>query len=72
MNNKRIKQAQRDREKNSIIFFIVALLVILLALMIMNKREPPEVEHKTPEYEQDVKTYDGSLNRNISNPFGSE
>ena len=53
-------------------FFIAALLVILLLLMILNNREPPEAEYSPSEFEQDIKTYDGSLNRNISNPFGSE
>ncbi|MBU1085998.1 MAG: hypothetical protein KKD05_00590 [Candidatus Omnitrophica bacterium] len=72
MDNKHKKQAQREEEKKQFIVLIIFLIVLFCGLLFMNKRFHPRFEHKPPEFEEDVKTYDGSLHRNISNPFGSE
>ncbi len=72
MDNKQKKQAQREKERNLIINFIIFLVVLFCVLLFMNKRFKAKIEHKPSEFEEDVKTYDGSLHRNISNPFGTE
>ena len=72
MDNKQKKHDQRLRERNRIILFIISLIAVLAVLIFMNKRFYPKIEHEESSYEEDVKTYEGSLNRNITNPFGSD
>jgi len=72
MDNKQKKQAQREKEKNLIINFVIFLFILFCILLFMNKKFQPKIEHRPSEFEEDVKTYDGSLHRNILNPFGTE
>jgi hypothetical protein len=72
MDNKQKKQAQREKERKQLIVFILVLVILFCFLLFVNKRVHHKIEHKTSEFEEDVKTYDGSLHRNISNPFGTE
>ena len=72
MDNKQLKQAQREKGKKQLIGFIVLLIILFCYLVFMNKRFRRKIEHKPAEFEEDIKTYDGSLHRNISNPLGFE
>ncbi|MBU1045357.1 MAG: hypothetical protein KJ915_13290 [Candidatus Omnitrophica bacterium] len=72
MDNKHKKLAQREEEKRQFIVLIMFLIILFCGLLFMNKRFRPKINHKPSEFEEDVKTYDGSLQRNISNPFGVE
>lgn len=72
MDNRQKKQAQREKERRLIIGFIVFLIAVFCVLLFMNKRFQQKIEHKPSEFEEDVKTYEGSLHRNISNPYGAE
>ncbi|MFH1062670.1 MAG: hypothetical protein V1747_07290 [Candidatus Omnitrophota bacterium] len=72
MDNKQLKQAQREKDKKQLIGLIIFLIILFGCLMFMNKRFRRKIEHRPSEFEEDVKTYDGSLHRNISNPFGAD
>ncbi len=72
MDNKQKRQAQREKEKKQFIAVIVFLVIVFGLLVFMNGRFKRKIVHRPSEFEEDIETYDGSLNRNISNPFGSE
>lgn len=72
MDNKQIKRAKREKDKKQFIGLIIFLIILFGCLIFMNKRFRQKIEHRPSEFEEDVKTYEGSLHRNISNPFGVE
>ncbi len=70
MDNKRKKQLQWLRWQQCLISFIVFLLIVFVFLIIIDKKFSKRIERRP--FEGEVKTYDGSLQRNLSNPLGSE
>ncbi|MDD5746315.1 MAG: hypothetical protein PHO30_03525 [Candidatus Omnitrophica bacterium] len=70
MDNKRKKQLQWLRWQQWLISFIVFLLIVFVFLIIIDKKFSKRIERRP--FEGEVKTYDGSLQRNLSNPLGSE
>lgn len=70
MDSKTKKQESRKREKKEMMFFIIVLIIIFLAAIFLDKKFKRKI-HKR-EFEGEVQTYDGSLQRNISNPLGLE
>ena len=70
MDSKTKKQEHRKREKKEMMIFIIVLIVIILAAIFLDKK----FKRKLPKrkIEGEVQTYDGSLQRNISNPLGLE
>ncbi len=70
MDNKQNRQLYWRRWQRWLITVIVGLLVVLAAFIIIDKKFPKRIERRP--FEGEVKTYDGSLQRNLSNPLGSE
>lgn len=70
MDPKKRKKEYREKEQKELIFFIIILIVILIAAIFIDKKFKRKIEFK--EYDGEVQTYDGSLQRNISNPLGFE
>ena len=70
MDNKAKKAKERRREKTEIIFFIVVLLIIFATLIFLDRKFKRRIGYRP--FEGEVKTYDGTLHRNLSNPLGSE
>ncbi|MBU4305279.1 MAG: hypothetical protein KJ893_06645 [Candidatus Omnitrophica bacterium] len=74
MDNITKKREERKRERWDLILFIILLIAIFIAWVIIDKKFPEQIRSRkyNDKYESDVKTYDGSLHRNLANPLGSE
>ena len=68
--NKSRKQEERRLYQKELTIFIILLLVIFLIMVFLDKKYPDTIEHRP--FEGEVQTYDGSLQRNLSNPLGLE
>lgn len=70
MDNKSKRKQQRVKEKNEFIILIILLLLLLAVLIFVDKKFSMKV--KSRPYEGEIQTYDGFLQRNLSNPLGLE
>jgi len=70
MNNRIKKAKERKKERREIIFFIVFLIVIFAVLVFLDKKFKRRIGYRP--FEGEIKTYDGTLHRNLTNPLGSE
>ncbi|MFH1093457.1 MAG: hypothetical protein V1739_04780 [Candidatus Omnitrophota bacterium] len=70
MDIKTKKQEYRKKEKKEMVIFIIILIIIILAAIFMDKKFKRKIPKR--EFEGEVQTYDGSLQRNLSNPLGLE
>ena len=70
MDNKARKAKERKREKIELIFFIVFLIIIFTALIFLDRKFKRRIGYRP--FEGEIKTYDGTLHRNLTNPLGSE
>ncbi|MBI4845808.1 MAG: hypothetical protein HY810_04965 [Candidatus Omnitrophica bacterium] len=70
MDNKSRKQEERKKGQWEMMAFIIALVIGFVLLVFLDKKFAKKIEYRP--FEGEVKTYDGSLNRNLSNPLGLE
>ena len=70
MDSKTKKQAYRKKEEKEMVIFIVILIIVVLGVIFLDKKFKRKI--KMREFEGEVQTYDGSLQRNITNPLGLE
>ena len=68
MDNKTRKQEYREKEKKEMVIFIIILIIVFIAMIFLDKKFKRKIVMR--EYEGEVQTYDGSLQRNLSNPLG--
>ncbi|MCG2710815.1 MAG: hypothetical protein L6416_00540 [Candidatus Omnitrophica bacterium] len=70
MDSKIKKQEYRRKEKKEMVIFIIILIIIFLGAIFLDKKFKRKIPRR--KFEGEVKTYDGSLQRNLTNPLGLE
>ncbi len=70
MDSKTRRQESRKKEKKDMVIFIIILIVIFFTAIFLDKKFKRKIPRRV--FEGEVQTYDGSLQRNISNPLGLE
>ncbi len=70
MDSKTRKQEYRRKEKKEMVIFVIILIIIFLAAIFLDKKFKRKISRRV--FEGEVQTYDGSLQRNITNPLGLE
>lgn len=64
------RQEYRKKEKMEMVIFIILLIIVFIVVIYVDKKFKRKITRR--EFEGEVQTYDGSLQRNISNPLGLE
>ena len=70
MDSKTRIQEYRRKEKKEMMIFIIMLIIVFLVVIFLDKKFKRKIPRRV--FEGEVQTYDGCLQRNISNPLGFE